>query len=62
MDIDNRVDIGDGVDIGNGEDNDIPWADRLPYTNPNRTKSGICSNNYDMCDVMDEEISFMEEI
>lgn len=58
----NGVDIGDGINISNGVNNEIPWIDGLPPTNPNQTKSESCSNYCDLCNIMGKEISFTEEI
>lgn len=57
-----NYDVNDKMDIGNEVDNKIPWADGLPPTDLNWTKSGNCKNYYNIRNVINKEISFTEEI
>lgn len=59
--------ISDGIDICNKINNEIPWVDRLPFTNiaptTNLTHTKIESYNdqCDMSNIMSKAISFMED-
>lgn len=60
--VSNEVDIGNGMDISNEINNKIPWIDRLPPTNPNKTESESCNNHCNIYNTMSKEIPLMKEI
>lgn len=62
INISDEVDIGDRVDIGNEVNDEIPWADGLPPTDPNRIESKSRSDYCKMCNVVVKEIPLIEEI
>lgn len=57
-----RVDIDSKVDRSNGVNNEVFWIDKLSPTNPNQTESESRSDYYNICNIVDEEILFTEEI